>query len=289
MYENITCDLCGSEKSFILHEKTDLLKLPPPLKIVRCSGCSLVYLNPRLRRNDYETFYDSNYYNSWDHLKIVKQKGKEYENKYNLIERHLDLRRKGKLLDIGCGTGDFLKIGKDRGWEVYGIELSKWAADYGRINFNLDIKNKNLEKVAGLWRFRFDVITLNHVLEHLPSPSGALKIISEILHEEGLILVEVPNEFDQLMFLIAGGLGRKWLYNRHKGPIIHHTFYFTKDSLIKMLEKSGFQTLFIRTLNDDMLIRSHIFGGQLVKKIFYKVGVFIGRGPVIEVLARKQK
>lgn len=285
--KNITCDLCGSEKSCILHDKTDLLKLPPPFKIVRCVNCGLVYQNPRMTENEYESYYDSNYYNSWDHLKIVKQKGKEYENKYNLIERYL--RRKGKLLDIGCGTGDFLKIGKDRGWEVCGIELSKWAADYGRRNFNLDIRNINLEEVVWLWRLEFDVVTLNHVLEHLTSPSGAIEMISEILREEGLILVEVPNEFEQLMFVVAGELGRKWMYNRHNGPIIHHTFFFTKESLIKMLEKSGFQILSTRTLNEDMLIRSNIFGGRLVKKIFYKLGALIERGPIIEVLASKRK
>ncbi|WP_333653014.1 class I SAM-dependent methyltransferase [Dissulfurispira sp.] len=293
MPENISCDLCGSWESRILQDRVEEFKLPSPFKVVQCTRCGLVYQNPRMTEKEYETYYDSNYYSliNWNYLKIVEQKGKEYINKYNLIERHL--KSKGKLLDIGCGTGHFLKIGKDRGWEVYGIELSKWAADYGRRNFNLDIRNINLEEVAGTWGVGFDVVTLNHVLEHLPSPSGAIKMISEILHEEGLILIEVPNELDQLMFLVARV--RKWWYNRlynfYKGPIIHHTFFFTKDSLIKILERSQFQILYIRTLNEDMPIQSTRFGvgGQLVKKILYKVGALIGRGPVIEVLARKRK
>ena len=293
MPENISCDLCGSWESRILQDRVEELKLPSPFKVVQCTRCGLVYQNPRMTEKEYETYYDSNYYSliNWNYLKIVEQKGKEYINKYNLIERHL--KSKGKLLDIGCGTGHFLKIGKDRGWEVYGIELSKWAADYGRRNFNLDIRNINLEEVAGTWGVGFDVVTLNHVLEHLPSPSGAIKMISEILHEEGLILIEVPNELDDLMFLVARV--RKLLYNRLynilKEPLIHHTFFFTKDSLIKILEKSQFQILYIRTLNEDMLIQSNTFGvgGQLVKKILYKVGALIGRGPVIEVLARKRK
>ncbi len=299
MPENISCDLCGSWESRILQDKVEELKLPSPFKVVQCTRCGLVYQNPRMTEKEYEAYYNSNYFSSQNYLKVVEQKGKEYINKYNLIERHL--KSKGKLLDIGCGTGHFLKIGKDRGWEVYGIELSKWAADYGRRNFNLDIRNIdirniNLEEVAGTWGVGFDVVTLNHVLEHLPSPSGAIKMISEILHEEGLILIEVPNELDQLMaFLIARV--RKWLYNRlynfyiYKGPLIHHTFFFTKDSLIKILERSQFQILYIRTLNEDMFVQRNIFGvgGQLVRKILYKVGALIGRGPIIEVLARKRK
>jgi hypothetical protein len=90
------------------------------------------------------------------------------------------------------------------------------------------------------------------------------------------------------MFKMAGRLQRKWLYNRHKGPVMHHTYFFTQESLSKIIDKCGFQILFARTLNEDMLIRSNMVGGRLIKKILYKVGALIERGPIIEIMARKQ-
>jgi len=182
-----------------------------------------------------------------------------------------------------------LKVGRDRGWEAYGIEVSKWAADCGRTTYNLDIRNIKLESVEEVWGKGFDAITLNHVAEHLHHPTAVFKMIFKILNDKGILLVDVPNELEGFMYNIVGNLGRKYIWYRSKEPTLHHTYFYTKDSLIKVLDKCGFKEIFNRTLNEDMLIRSKIIGGEAIKKYLFKIGGFFNQGPVIEILAKKKE
>ena len=94
----------------------------------------------------------------------------------------------GSLLDIGAGTGDFLKLAKDNGWDVKGVEPNDGASNLARKK-NLEIY-ENIDMLSGK---TFDVVTLWHVLEHLPDLEIITKKIEDLIKPGGTLIVAVPN------------------------------------------------------------------------------------------------
>jgi 2-polyprenyl-3-methyl-5-hydroxy-6-metoxy-1,4-benzoquinol methylase len=110
-------------------------------------------------------------------------------NKFKLIKSH---KKIGTILDFGCGTGEFLKYMSSRKWNGYGVEPAENART--KANQLLDITNETVfEKLEDLASTKFDIITLWHVLEHVPEPGRLLTSLKNILAKDGLIIVAVPN------------------------------------------------------------------------------------------------
>ena len=99
---------------------------------------------------------------------------------------------KGRLLDVGCGTGKALEAFREIGWDVTGVEINPQAASIARRRLGCQILLGGFEEVP-LGDERFDVVRFCHNLEHLPSPRGALEKAQRILRPTGLVWIEVPN------------------------------------------------------------------------------------------------
>jgi 2-polyprenyl-3-methyl-5-hydroxy-6-metoxy-1,4-benzoquinol methylase len=143
----------------------------------------------------------------------------------------------GRILDIGCGRGLFLKIMRDDGWEVYGVEFDVETAPhiYG------------IPVVSGepaSWGFpggSFDVITMHHVLEHLPQPKEMIDDCRMLLKKGGLFVCAVPNF---LSLQSAAGRGA-WFHL----DVPYHLHHFSEEGLRSILMKSGFRI--VRTRRFD--------------------------------------
>ena len=108
------------------------------------------------------------------------------KNKLNLINSQQS--NKGRLLDIGAGTGDFLLVAKNDGWKTTGVEPSDRAKSIAKskgISF--------VEKTAELESQSFDVISMWHVLEHIPDLEIQIKELKRLLKPTGTLIVAVPN------------------------------------------------------------------------------------------------
>lgn len=141
------------------------------------------------------------YYESQDYISHTDAKRNIFERLYHFI-KSIALKRKLKLinsfgfenknlLDVGCGTGDFLKIVKDNNWSVSGIEPNKGA----RVIANQKTNNAVFD-IDHLMKFEtqsFDVITLWHVLEHLPKLEWHISILESLLKPNGRLIIAVPN------------------------------------------------------------------------------------------------
>ena len=197
--EEVRC-LCGSNDSIpltIIH-----LIDGRNLRIVECKDCGLQYMNPRLDKKFLDWMYREGYYASliadkdrWAEKTIELEIEREMVHLYRLkpilkVRHRYGLRR---LLDIGTGTGYFLKLAKDRGFDVLGIEPSKRACDFARENYGITILNISGVEDAGFQDGSFDVVTLYHVVEHLPYPQDTLKEIRRILRPNGMLLIVTPN------------------------------------------------------------------------------------------------
>jgi SAM-dependent methyltransferase len=136
--------------------------------------------------------------------------------------------KKGRILDIGCGRGEFLSLMKNRGWEAIGLELNEETAWNARNAFGLEIWTDSLADA----RFEdnsFDVITLWHVLEHLPNPVLTIEECRRILKPSGLIVIALPH-FGSLQARISG---KYWFHL----DLPYHLFHFTDKNLELLLRK----------------------------------------------------
>jgi len=168
------------------------------LAITQCEQCQFIFMNPRPTPAAIGQFYESSGYQPflstqspqglWDRTYEVVRRW-AVGNKRRKIAR---LKSVSSLLDVGCGTGEFLQEMRTHGWQVHGVEKEAKAAQFARQKYDLAVHTGELSDCqfeAG----SFHVITFWHVLEHLFDPLAVLRQCRHWLHEDGLILVAAPN------------------------------------------------------------------------------------------------
>ncbi|RMF84222.1 MAG: class I SAM-dependent methyltransferase [Nitrospinota bacterium] len=242
----MACHLCGTKHFSLLY----------PLEtfaVVRCQRCGLVSTTLRVDKTVLEQMYGSDYFQERQdyyfenpivnsHIAKENTNIQDFRRGLSLIEEY---RSRGRLLDVGCALGIFLSIARERGWEVYGVDISPYAASYAQKVLGLDVVAGEIEDAQFPSRW-FDVVTLWDVIEHLPDPSRSLQEIHRTLKDDGLLLVNTPNEAG-LLRLLAGLIfrlsGGKISYPVRKLYHQFHLYYFTPQTLQTLLEKNGFRLL----------------------------------------------
>ena len=181
------------------------------------------------------------YYESEDYISHTDGKRSLFEKVYHFI-KNIALKNKvklinaksekGKLLDIGAGTGDFLVAAKNDGWQVLGIEPNTKAKT---IAINKEVHFA--DSLSDLESYSFDVITLWHVLEHVPNLEEYLKELKRLVKPSGIIIIAVPNfkSFD------ANFYGRHWAAY----DVPRHIWHFSKTTIDKLFAEK--QIIFTTT------------------------------------------
>ena len=249
-FESLPCDLCGSSDSTKRYEKRGF-------SIVECNACGMVYTNPRLKGQKIAELYDADYFQghgfdrSVDYVGEVKQFDKEHPA-YTLNDWDLDTiaamlgkdrARNARLLEIGCGTGVFLAKAREHGFDVEGLELSTYAAEFVR-NMGIPVQTKSIEDAnfaEGTW----DVIVMREVIEHLPHPLESLKTVRQWLKPGGVLFMATGN-YDCSERKLKGS---DWFYFMPEG----HLYYFSNRTMQKYLKAAGYSTIKV-TNQGDMLM-----------------------------------
>lgn len=183
----------------------------------------------------------SEYYKSEDYISHTDSKRNWFEKAYHFV-RGMALKRKLKLinsfpalgktiLDVGCGTGDFLQTAKNNSWNVYGIEPNEKA----RAIANSKIKNQVFDTNT-LQEFEsetFDVITLWHVLEHLPNLETEIQNLNRLLKPEGRLVIAVPN------FKSYDAKHYNAFWAAYDVP--RHLWHFSQTSISKLFSKHNLE------------------------------------------------
>lgn len=275
--EYMNCNVCSRNDSELLFENIDRLHGNPGIfKVVRCRNCGLVYLNPRPR--NISDYYPDDYapYNVKQEDFFQKVAGNlmdaYYSNSLNIIVKLKSLLYKliydpvpkeymGKILDIGCGNGIFLYGLKKYGWDVFGLDMSEQAVEFARKKFGLSNVEKGFFDDMNYPEESFDVITLNHVIEHLPDPANALLKINKLLKKNGLLIITTSN-IDSFNFKLFKS---KWF------PLEtpRHLNLFGHLSMNKILGKNGFSlNRSYYNISTDQLMRSvnYLFNRNIMNK-----------------------
>ncbi len=143
-----------------------------------------------------------------------------------------------RLIDVGCGTGIFLEVGRERGWDVVGFEPSQTAAEHCRKKGLRIIESLfSLDELAKIDLEKSDLVNLRNVLEHVTDPGALLACAHEVLRPGGLVIASVPNDYNPLQQTVreVAALRPWWLAPPH------HLNYFDFDSLERLVERCGFQ------------------------------------------------
>jgi SAM-dependent methyltransferase len=208
--EYVNCNICNTDSTDVLFVKKDKFRISgEDFNIVKCRNCGLIYINPRPTEEEIVRFYPDTY--SWKETlksdlfftKIIRKLEKMY--RYQLLNYEVNKvlvytsLRRGKVLDIGCGTGDRLLVFRRKGFDVYGVEVSS-SARYAKEYLDLNVLEGNLFKASFPDNF-FDIITMHNVLEHVHRPKELLWEINRILKKGGFLVIQVPNT-DSLQFAI---------------------------------------------------------------------------------------
>jgi 2-polyprenyl-3-methyl-5-hydroxy-6-metoxy-1,4-benzoquinol methylase len=236
MMETIRCNYCDSADSTELYKIHDLYlnRVDSYYTLMRCNNCGLIYQNPRPSREEIKAAYPTEY------EAFVQSQNSTWLRSKSLnlgIEKRCHIvnsvkREKGRILDIGCATGQFLHAMQSKhAWEAYGVEINEFPANIAKNKYQLNVFYGSLEQASYSSSF-FDAVTLWDVLEHLPDPNSTLQEVRRIIKPDGILVMRVPN-FDSWEAEI---FGPAWAGL----DVPRHYFVFSKDSLLKLLYKNGF-------------------------------------------------
>jgi 2-polyprenyl-3-methyl-5-hydroxy-6-metoxy-1,4-benzoquinol methylase len=215
----------------------------------------MVYLNPRPAKTEISNFYLNAYYSyqpleahkntsTFAHFVRICAPGyrqslpfhKRVFSKliYNLFKGkvvHPPFQQHGKILDIGCGSGLFVKEMEEFGWDSYGVEIDKSAVEYARKT-GLKVFCGELTDAHYPEQF-FDVVAIRHVIEHVHSPKEVMNEIYRIMKNEGTLILVTPNidSYEAKIF------GRYWTALE----VPRHLFFFSLKTIKRLFETTSFE------------------------------------------------
>lgn len=223
------CDSTSAEPYIIGYEMDNLAQQHH--QYFKCMLCGAIFLDHTPAAKDYD---ESGYYQRKNVLlspMIQLLMGFFHRSRYSYVKVNTQKSHSSNLLDIGCGKGIFLNVAKQDGWNVTGIEPTNRSAEYARNIHNINVIEAGLFE-SNIASNSFDVVTLWHVLEHLPEPSKVITEVERILAKGGVLVIAIPN-IESIQAQFGGG---KWF---HLDPP-RHIVHIPAKVLTKLLEKNGF-------------------------------------------------
>ena len=186
----MSCALCHDNNFKLISEKDSKSKVK--LIVCFCNSCSMVSQNPIPTEQQVEQYYATEY--RQDYKQVFEPKLKHIYRAGNLALDRLGFLTKnnvasGKLLDVGAGGGEFTYVSSQLGFDSTGIEPNIGYSNYAKDQYHANVKTGQLADVDG----KFDVITMFHVMEHIPDPIKTFKKLYDLLNEDGFLFIEVPN------------------------------------------------------------------------------------------------
>ncbi len=296
--ELMPCGLCGSTRFSVLYSGQAKKTPAAPngaetfrctsgghgdfTNIVQCRDCGLIYQNPREKAAAIE-----DQYSQVEDPVYERETSGRIRTFSKLLDRLEGYRAPGRLADVGCYTGVFLSVARQRGWQVTGIEPSRWAAGKARAR-GIEVVNAPFRN-SGLAPAAFDVVTLWDVIEHLDNPLADLRAVRGLLRPGGILGMSTMDA-DSLFARLAGG---RWPWYMRM-----HFFYFTRDSITRLLHAAGFQVLAIERHQRVVSLRYFIekgarlvpglgFLGRWLGAPFGRFHVTVDLGDIMNIFAAR--
>lgn len=229
-------------------------------QLVECKQCNLIYINPVISPE----IIQKGYKEAVDPLFVSQNKYRIdcFKKALRNIQRHTQMQPGDKLLDVGCAGGAYLKAAKDLNYLPIGVELSTWMCDYAQKTYGVDARNTTFlgQKFPDE---NFDLVSFWDVLEHVHDPGAQLAEANRVLKKNGHIILTYPDAGSTM----AKILGYKWPFY-----LSVHLTYYTRETIVKQLEKAGFQKVHIASYWQSLALGYLIFRGLTVLNILPSLG-----------------
>jgi len=231
MEELLKCPVCESISLSIAFTTKDYFLTKETFQITRCNLCDFLFTNPRPTSAELPRYYLTEEYLS--HTTTKKSalnllysflRNIAIKKKYSLISKH---KMDGKILDIGCGTGEFLNYFNKKGWVTLGVEPAETPRKFAAAKYGLSVFDEShLEKIPSE---SFDIITMWHVLEHVSELNERLDEVKRILKKDGILIIALPNS-------------KSWDAEKYKNywaawDVPRHLYHFSISSFTKLMTK----------------------------------------------------
>lgn len=230
MPDPLSCCVCGATEALVWRVAPDNLRGGDALyRAVRCARCGTARLDPRPPEDVLARAHGPGTYAR------AEEDGDGVGARLDALSRDAAARadaagRRGRLLDVGCGDGRFLAAMAALGWQGMGTETDAEAARLARRRTGVVVHEGPLEELETSGGF--DMVSLLHVLEHVPDPRQTLVAAHRLLRPGGVLFLALPNAGS-----LEATLFRSAWYHL---DLPRHLWGFTPRTLVRLVEESGF-------------------------------------------------
>jgi 2-polyprenyl-3-methyl-5-hydroxy-6-metoxy-1,4-benzoquinol methylase/glycosyltransferase involved in cell wall biosynthesis len=226
------CHVCEGTRIYYLFSAANY-------RIVRCEDCGLIFLNPQPSDTELGEIYGANYFlgsETEEGRKLAREIKQATAKSYLTEIARYRGGAPGRLLEVGCGEGDFLELAEAAGWNVTGIEYSQRACEWARQRLKSGQVICGELQGAKVAAEQFDLCVISDVLEHVRSPLNFLREIHRVLKPGGTLFVATPSTDSWSARLLR----QKWMEFKAE-----HLIYFDQQTLQTALFKSGFREVIV--------------------------------------------
>jgi 2-polyprenyl-3-methyl-5-hydroxy-6-metoxy-1,4-benzoquinol methylase len=265
-----SCPICGKENFEKYINCIDNTVSKENFDIVACKNCSFKFTNPRPNEEEIRKYYKSETYISHTNTKkglvaklyqLVRKQ--TLKNKLKLLNKLK--KNKGSILDVGCGTGMFLEICKNDGWNIEGIEPDEDARKIAEKQLGRTLESNILNSLK---EKSFDIITMWHVLEHIHKLNETIKWVNKRLNPNGYLIIAVPN--------YKSKDAQIYQENWAAYDLPRHLYHFSKESLKELMQKNDFEILDRRPMYFDSFYVSMLSTKYKYGKVNYIESILSG-------------
>ncbi len=262
MKRPLKCPVCQGQQLSKKLDVKDLFFTREDFSIWECRDCSVLFTWPQPSSAEIGRYYETPAYLSHNTEKNGLL-GKFYaflrsiniRKKFKIVEKYVP---QGRLLDIGCGSGELLKYFAGQGWEVMGIEPSKAAREFAKKKYGLKIEAE--QEIKNLPNLSFDVVSMWHVLEHVADVNERMEQVHRLLKKDGVAVIALPNPLSW----DAEYYKKYWAAY----DVPRHLYHFSQKAFACLAQKHHFQIIQILPLKMDAFYVSLLSEG-------YKKGNFV--------------
>lgn len=236
MQEYRHCPVCKGTGIQQVFKAKDFTVSGEVFSVWHCDQCSHRFTNPVPDEASIGPYYQSEEYISHSNtskgfINSIYQKVRKrtLRSKKKLLHK-VSGKSNGRLLDIGCGTGEFLNTVKESGWSVLGVEPDPGAREMGRSNYGLEILEA--DKFFDIEEGQFDAVTMWHVLEHVHRLDEYMEKIHRLLKPGGTLIIAVPN--------YTSHDAKKYKEYWAAYDVPRHLYHFSPESMTWLMKRFKF-------------------------------------------------